>query len=163
MTPNSSLIQEHCDAQFNLGVSPGFEVTTYILYCSVFVLAICGNGIVCYIVCSSARMRSVTNYFIVNLAIGDMLMACLCVPFSFVPTLLLRYWPFGGALCKVINYSQAVSVFVSSYTLVAISIDRYVAIIYPLRPRMTYLQAGPQHMASEPVPIFFPLHSRDEH
>lgn len=36
---------------------------------------------------------------------------------------------------------QAVSVFVSAYTLVAISIDRYIAIIYPLRPRMTKFQA----------------------
>ncbi|CAG0919366.1 unnamed protein product [Notodromas monacha] len=128
-------------ADFNSGVSAAFQVTTYVMYCSVFVLALVGNGIVCYIVCSSARMRSVTNYLIVNLAIGDMLMASLCVPFSFVSTLLLRHWPFGGALCKAINYSQAVSVFVSSYTLVAISADRYVAIVYPLRPRMTFLHA----------------------
>lgn len=36
---------------------------------------------------------------------------------------------------------QAVSVFVSAYSLVAISLDRYMAIIYPLRPRITRHQA----------------------
>ncbi|KPJ02840.1 Neuropeptide Y receptor [Papilio xuthus] len=39
-------------------------------------------------------------------------------------------------MCKIVNYSQAVSVFVSAYTLLAISIDRYMAIIRPLRPRL---------------------------
>lgn len=44
-------------------------------------------------------------------------------------------------MCIIVSYSQAVSVFISAYTLIAISIDRYIAIIYPLRPRMTKLQA----------------------
>ncbi|CAK1545854.1 unnamed protein product [Leptosia nina] len=39
-------------------------------------------------------------------------------------------------MCKVVNYTQAVSVFVSAYTLVAISIDRYMAIMRPLKPRL---------------------------
>ncbi|GIY70811.1 RYamide receptor [Caerostris extrusa] len=44
-------------------------------------------------------------------------------------------------MCIVVSYAQAVSVFISAYTLVAISFDRYIAILYPLRPRMTKLQA----------------------
>ncbi|KAF9409027.1 hypothetical protein HW555_011476, partial [Spodoptera exigua] len=81
-------------------------------------------------------MKTVTNYFIVNLAVGDILMTLFCVPFSFVPMLILRYWPFGFVMCKVVNYTQAVSVLVSAYTLLAISIDRYMAIMRPLRPRL---------------------------
>ncbi|XP_014666446.1 PREDICTED: neuropeptide Y receptor-like [Priapulus caudatus] len=112
-----------------------------IMYGTAWLLAIGGNTVVCYIVLAYQRMRTITNYFIVNLALGDILMAILCIPFDFVANQLLNYWPFGAVLCPLVTYAQAVSVFVSSYTLVSISIDRYIAIIYPLRPRMTACQA----------------------
>ena len=44
-------------------------------------------------------------------------------------------------MCVLVSYSQAVSVFVSAYTLLAISVDRYIAILYPLRPKMSRFQA----------------------
>lgn len=113
-----------------------FQICVYVMYSTVFIVALIGNGLVCFVVQNSPRMKTVTNYFIVNLAVGDILMTLFCVPFSFVSTLILRYWPFGSVMCKVVNYSQAVSVFVSAYTLLAISIDRYMAIMRPLRPRL---------------------------
>lgn len=125
-----------CD-QAQLGESTIFPTTVYMMYISIFVIALLGNGVVCYIVYSSPRMKTVTNYFIVNLAVGDILMSLFCVPFSFFSILLLQYWPFGSLLCHLVNYSQTVSVLVSAYTLVAISIDRYIAILWPLRPRIT--------------------------
>ncbi|XP_037029317.1 RYamide receptor-like isoform X2 [Bradysia coprophila] len=114
-----------------------FQTTVYIMYISIFLVALFGNGIVCYIVQSSPRLHTVTNFFIFNLAVGDILMSLFCVPFSFVSILLLHYWPFGSVMCHLVNYSQAVSVLVSAYTLVAISVDRYIAIMWPLRPRIT--------------------------
>ncbi|XP_038223189.1 RYamide receptor-like [Zerene cesonia] len=126
-----------CDPGFTRFLStPFFHFLVYLMYCTVFIISLFGNGLVCFIVQSSPRMKTVTNYFIMNLAIGDILMTSLCVPFSFVPVLVLKYWPFGMAMCKIVNYSQAVSVFVSAYTLVAISIDRYMAIMRPLKPRL---------------------------
>lgn len=122
-------------------VPKAVEALMYIMYIVISVAAIGGNVIVCYIVFAYQRMRSVTNFFIANLAVGDILMASLCIPFGFVSNLLLQYWPFGAVMCVVVSYAQAVSVFISAYTLVAISFDRYIAILYPLRPRMTKLQA----------------------
>ncbi|KOB71780.1 Neuropeptide receptor A19, partial [Operophtera brumata] len=116
--------------------SPMFHSVIYIMYGIVFLLALCGNGLVCFIVQTSPRMKTVTNYFIMNLAVGDILLTLFCVPFTFVSMLVLRYWPFGAVMCKVVNYSQAVSVLVSAYTLLAISIDRYMAIMHPLKPRL---------------------------
>ncbi|XP_014255151.1 RYamide receptor [Cimex lectularius] len=113
-----------------------FQTAVYCLYIVIFVIALCGNGLVCYVVQSSPRMRTVTNFFIGNLAVGDIFMALLCVPFSCVPNL-LQYWPFGLQFCRLVSYSQAVSVLVSAYTLVAISVDRYMAILWPLKPRMS--------------------------
>ncbi|XP_034665186.1 RYamide receptor isoform X1 [Drosophila subobscura] len=114
-----------------------FKSTVYLLYIPIFIFALIGNGTVCYIVQSTPRMRTVTNYFIANLALGDILMSLFCVPSSFISLFILNYWPFGIVLCHFVNYSQAVSVLVSAYTLVAISIDRYIAIMWPLRPRIT--------------------------
>lgn len=113
-----------------------FRACVYFMYCTVCIIALLGNGLVCFVVQTAPRMKTVTNYFIVNLAVGDILMTVFCVPFSFVSMLILRYWPFGEVMCKVVNYSQAVSVLVSAYTLLAISIDRYMAIMRPLRPRL---------------------------
>ncbi|PSN47797.1 RYamide receptor [Blattella germanica] len=129
---------DDCDAGTEgiLG-SPYFQTAVYVMYCSIFILALLGNGMVCHVVQSSPRMRTVTNYFIVNLAVGDILMTVFCVPFSFIATLVLQYWPFGSEMCHTVSYSQAVSVFVSAYTLVAISVDRYMAIMWPLKPRMS--------------------------
>lgn len=114
-----------------------FKTIVYVLYIPIFIFALLGNGTVCYIVQATPRMRTVTNYFIANLAVGDILMSLFCVPFSFVSIFILKHWPFGAVLCYLVNYSQAVSVLVSAYTLVAISVDRYLAIMRPLRPRIT--------------------------
>lgn len=113
----------------------------YQMYACIFVIALLGNTLVLYTVAANKKMHTVTNLFIANLAVGDLLIMVLCVPFSVASIIVLQYWPFGETLCVFVNYSQAVSIFVSAYTLVAISLDRYLAIIYPLRPRMTRCQA----------------------
>lgn len=114
-----------------------FHTIVYFMYISILLISLLGNLIICFIIQSTPRMRTVTNFFIANLAVGDMLMSLFCVPFSFISLLILQYWPFGAILCQLVNYSQAVSVLVSAYTLVAISGDRYIAIMWPLRPRLT--------------------------
>lgn len=144
--------------------TPQFQGTVYVMYSIIFMVAIVGNGIVCYIVVSSPRMRTVTNYFIMNLAVGDILITIFCVPFTSV-SYLQQYWSFGDFLCPVVNYSQAVSVFVSAYTMLAISLDRYIAIMWPLKPRLSkkvaifiivtvWVFAG---LTALPIPIFSKL------
>ncbi|XP_064618713.1 RYamide receptor-like [Lineus longissimus] len=112
-----------------------------VMYSVVIILAIGGNAVVCYIVLAYKRMRTVTNYFIVNLAVSDILMASLCIPFTFTANLLVNYWPFGRAMCPIVTFAQTMAVFLSTFTLVSISLDRFIAIIYPLRPKMTTKQA----------------------
>ncbi|KAK3919154.1 RYamide receptor [Frankliniella fusca] len=94
-----------CDA--TVPMSSTFQVAVYLMYSSVFVVALVGNGLVLYCVVSSPRMRTATNYWLLNLAVGDILMTLLCVPFSFVPTLLLQYWPFGVELCHLSSEIEA--------------------------------------------------------
>ena len=48
---------------------------------------------------------------------------------------MLDDWPFGGFMCSIVPFTQSVSVFVSSYTMTAIAIDRYQVISTPLHVR----------------------------
>ena len=123
-------------------VVPSYQQAISItMYSIVIVLAVGGNTTVCYIVFSARRMRTVMNFFIVSLALSDILMAVICIPFTFIANLVINSWPFGYALCPIVTFLQVVTVFMSSFTLVAISIDRYSAIVHPLRPKMTKRQA----------------------
>ncbi|XP_077288085.1 RYamide receptor-like [Arctopsyche grandis] len=142
-----------------------FQAAVTFMYFAIFCVALLGNGAVCFIVIANPRMRTVTNYFIANLALGDILMSLFCVPFSFVSSLILYYWPFGSVLCRLVNYSQVVSVLVSAYTLVALAADRYRAITAPLRPRLSKPKAKAAIAAvwvgalatAVPTPIFSSL------
>ncbi|KAK3919160.1 RYamide receptor [Frankliniella fusca] len=134
---NATLNATNCTSSRRPVFPPAGDVAVTVMYSSVFVVALVGNGLVMYCVVSSPRMRTATNYMLLNLAVGDMLMTLLCVPFTFVSTLLLQFWPFGAELCHTVSFSQAVSVLVSAYTLVVISVDRYLAVMRPLRPRLS--------------------------
>lgn len=53
-----------------------------------------------------------------------------------VARVLLDHWPFGEALCRLVPFVQTLSVYVSSLTMAAIAVDRYRAILTPLKPRL---------------------------
>jgi tachykinin-like receptor len=56
----------------------------YIIFVAMFVVAAGGNIIVIWIVLAHKRMRTVTNYFLVNLAVADVMISLLNTPFNFV-------------------------------------------------------------------------------
>ncbi|XP_023232740.1 tachykinin-like peptides receptor 99D [Centruroides sculpturatus] len=97
-----------------------------------------GNLIVIWIVLTNRKMRTVTNYFLFNLSMADIMVSTLNVIFNFT-YMLNGIWPFGSVYCKISNFIAIVSVAASVFTLMAISIDRYVAIMHPLKPRMSKL------------------------
>lgn len=113
--------------------SPCYQAAVYIMYCFIFMLALAGNGLVCHVVQSSPRMRTVTNYFIVNLAVGDILMTLFCVPFSSVSTLLLQYWPFGAEMCHTVSYSQVSRTTFFSWKIEIISSGLFCVLFFPCR------------------------------
>ncbi|XP_060523858.1 tachykinin-like peptides receptor 86C [Cylas formicarius] len=100
------------------------------------VTATVGNCIVIWIVIAHRRMRTVTNYFLVNLSIADLMLITLNCTFNFT-YMIQRHWPFGSWYCTVSNFIANVTVAASVFTLTAISCDRYLAIVYPLHPRMS--------------------------
>lgn len=107
----------------------------FILYTGIFVIGLIGNVLVCYVVCRNKAMQTVTNMFITNLALSDVLLCVLAVPFTPLYTFLGR-WVFGRFLCHTVPYAQGCSVYISTLTLTAIAMDRFFVIIYPFHPRM---------------------------
>lgn len=62
---------------------------SYILaYFFIFLLCMVGNFLVCLIVLENRRMRTVTNLFILNLAISDLLVGIFCIPTTLVDNLI---------------------------------------------------------------------------
>ncbi|KAH8379350.1 hypothetical protein KR009_004345 [Drosophila setifemur] len=111
------------------------QIFFYVLYATVFVLGVFGNVLVCYVVLRNRAMQTVTNIFITNLALSDILLCVLAVPFTPLYTFMGR-WAFGRSLCHLVSFAQGCSIYISTLTLTSIAIDRYFVIIYPFHPRM---------------------------
>lgn len=65
----------------------------------------CASFSVCFAVWKNRHMRTVTNYFIVNLSFADVLVTIICLPASLVVDI-TETWFFGNTLCKVVPYLQ---------------------------------------------------------
>ncbi|XP_050672108.1 prolactin-releasing peptide receptor-like [Leptidea sinapis] len=111
------------------------QITFCILYTIIFVLGVFGNVLVCFVVFRNKAMQTVTNLFITNLALSDILLCVFAVPLTPMYTFIGR-WVFGRLLCHLMPYAQGTSVYISTLTLTSIAIDRFFVIIYPFHPRM---------------------------
>ncbi|XP_023684890.1 orexin receptor type 2 isoform X1 [Paramormyrops kingsleyae] len=113
-----------------------YEWALIVGYIIVFFVSLTGNTLVCIAVWKNRHMRTVTNYFIVNLAFADILVTITCLPASLVVDI-TETWFFGETLCKVLPYLQTISVCVSVLTLSFVAQDRWYAICHPLMFKST--------------------------
>ncbi|CAH1246450.1 NPFFR2 [Branchiostoma lanceolatum] len=111
-----------------------------ISYLIIFLMCIVGNVGVCTVLVKNPKMRTVTNLFILNLAISDLLVAVFCMPFTLVDNL-LHGNPFGDVICKLQPLVQGISVGASIFSLTAIAVDRFQVIINPREPKMSKCRA----------------------
>lgn len=92
-----------------------------------------GNFMVCLIVYLHRRLRTVTNYFIVSLAVSDLLISVLSVPFRIHQTLHNGVFCLSSELCWTWIITDLICACASICNLAAISVDRYIAIVHPFR------------------------------
>ncbi|XP_030215784.1 cholecystokinin receptor-like [Gadus morhua] len=105
-----------------------------LLYALIFVLSVAGNLLIIVVLAMNKRMRTVTNCFLLSLALSDLMMALFCMPFTLIPNI-MEDFIFGAAMCKIVAYFMGISVSISTFSLVAIAIERYSAICNPLQSR----------------------------
>ncbi|XP_025899231.1 substance-P receptor [Nothoprocta perdicaria] len=131
--PNASL-NASATNQF---VQPPWQVALWATaYALVVAVAVVGNAVVMWIILAHKRMRTVTNYFLVNLAFAEASMAAFNTVVNFTYAV-HNEWYYGLLYCKFHNFFPIAAVFASIYSMTAIALDRYMAIIHPLRPRLS--------------------------
>ncbi|XP_036412439.1 7 transmembrane receptor domain-containing protein [Colossoma macropomum] len=112
------------------------------LYSVVVVVAGVGNCFLLACILADKKLHNATNFFIGNLAAGDLLMCLSCVPLTASYAFDSRGWAFGQPLCHLIPLLQGATVFASVLSLTAIAIDRYVVVAYPVRRRISVWGCG---------------------
>ncbi|XP_054616484.1 somatostatin receptor type 5-like [Dunckerocampus dactyliophorus] len=102
-----------------------------LIYVIVCVIGLGGNTLVIHIVLHYSKMESVTNIYILNLAIADELFM-LGLPFLAVQNT-LQSWPFGSFMCRLVMTVDSINQFTSIFCLTVMSVDRYLAVNHPIR------------------------------
>lgn len=105
-----------------------------IVYGCNFVIGIVGNSMVVAVIYCYMKLKTVANIFVFNLAISD-LTFLITLPMWATFTATGYHWPFGGFLCKASAGLAIFNLYTSIFFLTALSIDRYLAIVHPMRSR----------------------------
>lgn len=135
-----------------------------IVYTILSIITVGGNALVYLTVFHYMGIATGTNLFIANLAVTDFFIGLLCIPIVLITDYLLSDWPLGTFMCKFTSFIQSVFVVCTVYTLIAMSVDRYIAIMYPLHSKLTrkqcYMLIGALWIFSIvfSAPIYFEMH-----
>ncbi|KAI1729902.1 7 transmembrane receptor (rhodopsin family) domain-containing protein [Ditylenchus destructor] len=110
--------------------SPAMISIFAFIYINIFIMGLVGNLSIVCLTCRHRHLRTVQNMFIMNLAISDVIVCLISLPFTPVNNI-YKNWLFGQPICQLLPLVQAVSVFVSTFSLSAIAIDRYNLVVRP--------------------------------
>ncbi|XP_011338045.1 QRFP-like peptide receptor isoform X2 [Ooceraea biroi] len=141
-TENSSNTTDFPDYDMNESLShfEWLELAPMLtIYSLTFLLGLAGNVvIIASTLCPRLRPlpATPTNVFLGGLATADLVLIIFCIPVK-VAKLFSYTWTMGLFLCKAVHYMQSVSAICSVVTLTAMSIERYYAIVHPMRAQYT--------------------------
>ena len=117
-----------------------FRATKIVFYFLILSASTFGNATVAFIICNFKKMRTASNFLILNLALCDMLTPLVSITFDFALEENGYEWMYGGFGCKVLWPCQTFFSTVSSLTLAAIALDRYCIIMHPFTTRLSAKQ-----------------------
>ncbi|XP_063149114.1 galanin receptor type 2 [Candoia aspera] len=103
-------------------------------YSLIFLVGTVGNSLVLAVLLRNGQVNNTTNLFILNLGVADLCFIVFCVPFQ-ATIYSLDDWIFGPFMCKAVHFFIYLTMYASSFTLTTVSLDRYLAIRYPLHSR----------------------------
>ncbi|KAG8337335.1 hypothetical protein J6590_026300 [Homalodisca vitripennis] len=107
-----------------------------VVFVLIFTLGFVGNGTVILIFLRHRNMRSIPNIYIFSLALGDLLAIISCIPFILI-VYTFDSWPWGEFIYKICETIKDLSIGVSVFTLTALSVERYYAIVHPMNQKMS--------------------------
>ncbi|KAG8553293.1 hypothetical protein GDO81_003360 [Engystomops pustulosus] len=134
VTSNLSSCANNTILDYQMNLLPAF-------YAFIFIFGFIGNSLVISVLCLQRDMKTVASIYILNLAIADLLFL-MTLPFWATYYALGLKWMFGAAMCKISSSLLTLNLFASIFFISCMSVDRYLAIVYPLRSqRRTLTQA----------------------
>lgn len=99
------------------------------IYTILILFGTIGNAFIMYMFVINIKLRNVRNAFMANLTISNLLLITICTP-SFMVQFIYRQWIFSSFWCKILNSLQIMIILVSAFSIMAISIDRWMVIVY---------------------------------
>lgn len=132
---SSTVFPESCAncsaiSSFDIDVSKSLVLGLVLMVFMIF--GVMGNILVILSVACHPHLRSMAHYFVANLAVADLLLSSMVLPFSAASEALGR-WAFGPSLCNAWTALDVLCCTASILSLTVISVDRCVAVSYPLR------------------------------
>ena len=107
-----------------------------VTYCLIIIVSLVANSLIVIIVCETPNLKKPINYFIPNMGSSDLLYPVFSIPFK-LSLLHANSFLIGGqlgqALCKLVPFFGNVSFVVSIQNLILIAVDRFGAVVFPLR------------------------------
>lgn len=107
----------------------------------IIIVCLMGNTVICYVVFRNRRLWTEMNMFIVNLAITDITMSLISMSTPLEPIITGRRCFVSGPLCQVIAFLNSVLFCNTIFTHTVISIDRFFAVVKPMKKVMTRRKA----------------------
>ena len=108
-----------------------------VTYCLIFIVSLVANSLIVMIVYKTPKLRKPINYFIANMASSDLLFPIFWIPLNLSDLHTSYSFLIGGqlgqALCKLLPFFGNVSFVVSIQNLILIAVDRFGAVVFPLR------------------------------
>lgn len=124
----------HCGNDDNtFGLANMIALASFVIF--ILILDVFGNCLVIGAILRYRRLRTITNYFIISLAVSDLLIAALSMPFRIHHTLNSLCFDLGITICEFWVFVDLLCSCASITNLSLISVDRFLALTFPLNYR----------------------------
>ncbi|KAK3738027.1 hypothetical protein RRG08_067194, partial [Elysia crispata] len=130
---------EYLDRRFKpIDIGPSRKALTIvipitIIYTIIFITGIIGNVCTCVVIVKNKYMRTVTNYYLFNLSVSDLLLLIIGLPHETYDTWHSYPYLLGETFCRLRYLASETSGYVSILTITAFTVERYMAICHPIR------------------------------
>lgn len=116
-------------------VNPRLNILALFLLPVLCVSGLIGNILVCIAIALNKQLHNVTNYFLFSLAIADLLVCVIVMPFSIIVEVSDGSWNWNFPICLIYIYADVFLCSASIVHMTTISLDRYIGISKPLSTR----------------------------
>lgn len=113
------------------------RILSFIFISLTSAITILGNMIIILCFIKYKNLRTYSNYYILSMSVSDFIIGFFCMPFYAYSTSFNNgYWSFGLVYCHIWLFLSEISHTTCVFTILAISFDRFVCVIYPIRYRI---------------------------